>query len=298
MAQRGTQRAPDATTTTPVARARAATEALVAPLVQLVRAADDAKLRMRLPRALELYERALAYAEASLPQSTLLIVTTLDLVIGTRMALAAGGANLASAASGELYDAAWRDDEQLLRLSRRSLGLLRARWRTGTLLTPTPEEAYFAECFDWTVAYVGVDSFVTWAYEALVFWPQEAALTLADGAQCLHGMHDALCAAVELWTRRLGWEASTLSRLHALLNGTLDPAKPWLPRLRDTCGLSHAKETKLRNLLHAVAQGESARQEEFSNKHAAADARGAADVARHGLRSCALPSCSTTEQYP
>jgi hypothetical protein len=55
------------------AAASAASEALVAPLVQLIRAADDAKMRGRLPRALELYERALAHAEASLPQSTLLI---------------------------------------------------------------------------------------------------------------------------------------------------------------------------------------------------------------------------------
>jgi hypothetical protein len=300
MAQRGTQRARDATTTTHAAHARAATEALVMPLVQLVHSAENAKMRVRLPRALELYERALALAEASLPpQSTLVIVATLDLVIRTRMYLAAGGgADMPAAARAALRVAAWRSGGELLCESQRCLRLLRERWAAGTLLTPTPEEAYFAECCGQTPASVGAESFVSWAFDALFLWPQEAAHTLADGAQCLHGIHEALCAAVDMWTRRAGCSVLTVSLLHDVLQVALDPAKPWLPRLRDTCRLSHAYEAKLRNLLQAVAQGESARLEEFRNKLATGDARGAADVARHGLRSCALPSCSTTEQYP
>jgi hypothetical protein len=298
MAQRGRQRAPDAMTTTPpVAHARAAPEALVAPLVQLVRAADGAKSRRRLPRALELYERALALAEASLPLSTLLSVLMLEVVISTRLALVAGNADMPTARAA-LHIAAWRSDEQLLRQSQRCLGLLRARWAAGTLLSPTPEESCFAECFNRTPASVGVESFVAWAVHALFYWPQEVAFTLAGGAQCLHGIHEALCAAVAMWTRDLGFRGETHAFLHCVLRIVLDAAGPWLPRLRATCGLLHADEAKLREMLREVAREESARDEQLNSRLAGNDARAAADVARHGLRSCALPSCGATEEYP
>jgi hypothetical protein len=280
------------------AAASAATaEALVAPLARVVRAADDAKNRMRFPRALELHERALVLAETTMPESTLLAALLLEHVLTARIALAVGGGaalTTDAAVYGPLCEAAWRDDEQFLRLSQRCLGLLRARWAAGTLLTPTPEEAYFAECLKQSS--LGVDSFVAWAFDAVFFWPKEAVLTLADGAQCLHGIHEALCAAVEM--RASAWQESTLTCLHIVLEVTLNAAGQWLPRLRATCGLSQADEAKLRNLLHAVAQGQSARVEELSNEYAALGARGAADVARHGLRSCALPSCGATETYP
>jgi hypothetical protein len=251
-----------------------------------------------LPRALELYERALVLAEASLPQSTLLIVTMLELVVAACMVLAAGGVDMPGTELGELQAAAWRGDEQLLRFSQRRLGLLRDRWRAGALLTPTPEEACFAACFHNTAASFGVESFINWAFDALLLLPQQAALTLADGAQCLHGIHEAMCAAGEMRSRGLGCKHVTLSMLNDVLRITLDAAGPWLPRLRATCGLSDADEAKLRNLLHEVAHGESARDEQRKKNQAARDLRGAADVARHGLRSCALPACGATEAYP
>jgi hypothetical protein len=279
----------------------AATKALVAPLLQLMRSADDAKIRLRMPRALELYERALALAQTTMPESTLLAALGLQQIIATRVALAVGASAAVTTEPtvfGPLFEAARRSDEQLLRQSQRLLGLLRARWRAGTLLTPTPKEAYFAECLNRTAASLGVESYVTWAQSALFFWPQEAALTLADGAQCLHGIHEALCAAVEMRTRALGCSESTLGMLYSVLHIALDPAEPWLPRLRATCGLSHADEAKLRDLQQAVAQGQSARQERIDSTFAATGARAAADVARHGLRSCTLPSCGATEEYP
>ncbi len=280
--------------------ASAATAALVAPVSQLMRSADDAKMRVRLPRALELYERALALAETTMPESTLLTIMLLRLMISTRMALAAGSAVvMAGNPLAPLYISAWRDDEQLLRLSARLLGLLRGRWAAGTLLTPTPEEACFAECIGRTGASVGVESFVAWAKSALFLWPHEAPLTLADGAQCLHGIHEALSAVVEMWRRDLGCGESTVGMLHDVLHTALDAAGgPWLPRLRATCGLSQADEAKLRDVLQNLTQGESARQERSDCAFAAMGARAAADVARHGLRSCALPSCGATEQYP
>ncbi len=139
---------------------------------------------------------------------------------------------------------------------------------------------------------------MVWAHNAVDFWPQEASLTLADGAQCLHGIYEALCAAAEMWTRHLACDELTVGLLHGLLGDALDAAGPWLPRLRATCGLSHADEAKLCDLQQAVAQGQSARREQLKNRLADTGASGAADVARHGLRSCALPSCGATEAYP
>jgi hypothetical protein len=109
----------------------AATKALVAPLVQLVGAADDAKQRGRQPRALELYERALVLAGTTMSASTLLAPLILQQISAMRMALAVGGAAVTSepAVFGPLFEAAWRGDEQaaapvaaLFRASARSLG--------------------------------------------------------------------------------------------------------------------------------------------------------------------------------
>ncbi len=174
----------------------AANEALVAPLLQLARSAQDAKDLLRLPRALELYERALALAETSFPQSTLLIAKFLAAVISARTALAVGGAasvTTPSAALAALQMAAWRSDVQLQGLSQRCLGLLRTRWRAGTLLTLTPEEACFAAQRDGvaTPEALGVETFVSCAADAIQNW-QRTLLTRADDLERLHGVHEAL----------------------------------------------------------------------------------------------------------
>jgi hypothetical protein len=92
---------------------------LVAPLVELTRAGDDAKERGRLPRALELYERALALAETTMPESTLLAAIVLKRIVNTRMTLAssAGVAAMSDTARIAAVQAAWRDDGQLLRVA-------------------------------------------------------------------------------------------------------------------------------------------------------------------------------------
>jgi hypothetical protein len=184
------------------------TKALVAPLLQLVRSADNAAELLRLPRALELYERALALAEATMPESTLLAATILQQVIGRRAGLAAGisAARVTDTANiGPLYKAAWRSDVQLLRLSQRCLGLLRARSAAGTLLTPTPQELCFVEgCYSRAPELLGVDLFVTWAADALTYWPH-ASHAAAGGADCLLGIHEALQSALamqNMWLTR------------------------------------------------------------------------------------------------
>jgi hypothetical protein len=50
-------------------------------------------------------------------------------------------------------------------------------------------------------------------------------------------------------------------------------------------------------LQQGAAQSTAARDEEHISSHKEISARAAADVARHGLRSCALPACGATEAY-
>jgi hypothetical protein len=283
--------------------ASAATEALVAPLVQLWRSADDAMERLRVPRALELFERTLVLAETTMPESTLLAAQLLQQLNTMRTALAVGGNTLTSMDPGAdaLILAAWRDDEQLLRVSQRSLGLLRARWAAGTLLTLTPAESCFVEAVPilHTPETWGVELFAAWASDALMHWPQ-ASPALAGGADCLHGIHEALRAALAMRvtrdTRRVHLEGTMQSVLCEMLPMLLDDAS-WLHRLRSTCGLSQSDEAELRKLQQELLQGHEARLEVTNNDISAMGVRRAADVARHGLRSCALPACSATEQY-
>jgi hypothetical protein len=68
--------------------------------------------------------------------------------------------------------------------------------------------------------------------------------------------------------------------------------------LRSTCGLSPADEAKLRKLHQKLMQGQDTRVELTKSARDALGARAAADVARRGLRSCALPACGATEEYP
>jgi hypothetical protein len=282
--------------------ASAATEALVAPLVQLWRSADDAMERLRVPRALELFERALVLAETTMPESTLLAAQLLQQLNTMRTALAVGGNTLTSMDPGAdaLILAAWRDDEQLLHASQRSLGLLRARWAAGTLLTLTPAESCFVEAVPilHTPETWGVELFAAWASDALVYWPQ-ASPALAAGADCLHGIHEALRAALAMRvtreTRRVHLEGTMQSLLCVMQ--VLDDDASWLHRLRSTCGLSQSDEAELRKLQQELLQGHEARLEVTNNDISAMGVRGAADVARHGLRSCALPACGATEQY-
>jgi hypothetical protein len=97
-------------------------------------------------------------------------------------------------------------------------------------------------------------------------------------------------------TRSVPAATSTFNSLYRVLQ-VLDDAA-WLHRLRTTCGLSQADEAELRELQQEVLQGRDARDKLRNSIRGALGARGAADVARHGLRSCALPACGATEQYP
>jgi hypothetical protein len=72
-----------------------------------------------------------------------------------------------------------------------------------------------------------------------------------------------------------------------------------LHSLRATCGLSHEEEATLRReVLPGVMQMAMASGDALLAMIEMRDRRAAADLARHGLRACALPGCGATEPQP
>jgi hypothetical protein len=115
------------------------TLASVRKVTTLVREAEAATARARHARAGELFERALAVAEAELEPDSLVQAYLLELLLctrawrfmtmpGTRDDFVAGVRPVA-----RVLQAVWRDDAAMLPLAHRALTLLHARWRAGNL---------------------------------------------------------------------------------------------------------------------------------------------------------------------
>jgi hypothetical protein len=287
-------------------------ETTVASLRRLKDAAADALRRARSARAVKLSERALAAAEAALPHDSLVVASLLQSVYVSRTEAVQSSHGAANPQQhGELARAAWRSDARIMPCARRCLALFHARWQAGSLFTPTPEEvAYFAgEVLP--VDIIAADKYMDTAILAVLAWPQ-----LCDPAEeeaRVRGVYGALRTALELsaresmqqlWSRAGQLPQTTADvvlgsrqTIHTLVNAALNSSHDRL-QLRTTSGLRPAEETALRDLAarqeSAIAEGD----RRLAQLLAEARVRAAADVARHGLRSCALPSCGVTEPHP
>jgi hypothetical protein len=271
----------------------------VAPLLRLRCASKQALFELaRFTRAQELAERALAAAEATLPGDSLVVAYLLQSVIHGRTALTHDVVAAAQTPGyADALTAAWARDEQALPLSQRCVALLHARWRAGTLFSLTPEEAAFFAALKKPCP--SAEAYILGASHAACWWP--ALRTPAEEEARVRGVHDgALRAALELEARgRLdGVIPGTLDALHNLMvYSLLGSPQGLLQQLRSVCGLTPADENALRSLQQhnsALRQGTVSGADEL----AAIQTRGAADVARHGLRRCALPACGDTEPHP
>jgi hypothetical protein len=285
------------------ARAEAAAAAeLVAPLRQLMYAAMDALHRLRPARGLELFERALAAAEAlPLPQDSLVVAFCVSRLVRARTTLSSDAMAAAAEPSQfkEALEVVWRGDARALLLAQRCLALYHARWRAGTLFTLTPQELAFFLGHTSPVQ-TCAEEYISVAADAVSDWPPLR--TPADEEARTLGVHGALRVALEMAARdalhlSLDLVAAlrkTMSRLHndsAAGGGMLD-------RLRATCGLSNADVTALSALAKRDDSLEGAGPKDILAAFGEYRARAATDVARYGLRHCALPSCSATEPEP
>jgi hypothetical protein len=212
--------------------------------------------------------------------------------------------------------ALWQEDAAvLLPCSLRRLNILQARWSAGSLFNLTPEErAFFAGLGVPALRAQGAETFVLTAHESLTVWPPPR--TTAEDEARLRGVHGALHAVLALDARgyfqpgvlrdatrdeELPVRASLL--ISKVFYGLTSARDSMLQRMRTTCGLSPAQESALEALCERLLPADSMPARLAASLAVPDDSqvlrdRAAADVARHGLRRCKLPSCGATEAHP
>jgi hypothetical protein len=205
--------------------------------------------------------------------------------------------------------AAWHHGAQMLSLSQRAMALLLARARAGTLLAPTATEVAFFTGEKLAHAQtVGAHLLLGCAEQAVFNWPPLGAP--AEEEARLQGVASALRAALQLDASgelQRGPRFEDCGAMTLVLVAECDKdhtAGGLLHQLRVmTGGLSPAEWTALYELALRLKP---AVERHHANAKDMIDAvlfrtlqqRAAADVARHGLRRCALPSCDVTEPHP
>jgi hypothetical protein len=299
----------------------------VAAVLQLADAALQANNLGRTVRAIELYESALAVVEASMPADSLVLAKQLDGLVKAKLNAACTSAKARGISHHAAAVQAFGSDERLLTLSHKALMLCDARFRAGTLFTPTPEERAVFDAQGIPVHFFSAQSYIDDATVALTQWPQPR--THEDEA-CMRAVHGALQAALEMDRRGFvhWWDAFTdasqqtrvqldgvfislaISCLRAFVDTFLtaalntSTAGAW-QRLRVTCAIPAEEEAALRQLMQrnqaellAKAHVTAAIGDFELKTSAERQQRADSDLARFGLRACALPECDAVEPEP
>jgi hypothetical protein len=281
----------------------------------------------RVARAVELFERALAAADAdaALPRDSLLVAALLGELIVARVHNAPRGAKTTDVTSSLLRDdasaaAAWRADPRACALSQRALALLLARSDASTLFAPltTVERSVCSAAAlrrhdedPGSLPSQRADLLFCVAEDAVRYWPP-----LRDAAQeeaRLRGVAAAARAALKLYahgvllrdgrrSRGLLLSLEMSSTVLTLTRSVLseDAASGGLlHKLRALNALTRKEEATLRrDVLPTLVQVADAGQAAIVAEYRTLGRRAAADVARHGLRACALPGCGAMEPHP
>jgi hypothetical protein len=306
--------------------AAAAGSAALAAVLQLLDAATHASERGRLARAIELYERAVAAVEEEEEEETLrgsLVLPVLQcklagMYIKDAVARCTDSTPPATAAAAMRLDAHTlfcdSPGRPTLSLSQRCLALFHARWRAGSLLAPTPQEVAFFGGGAVQAQLNTIFFYISCANLAVAGdWPRNLR-SRAEEAAHVHGVHGALRMALEADAQGIkladaspnGDDVCAAVRIFfSLLHQTLNEDN-MLRQLRATCGLTRDDEAALWQLVQRAGARTPAEQsqnlEEMNRISigvlAAERERASADVARHGLRRCALPECQQAEPHP
>ena len=304
-------------------RARASMQARDA--LAALKAGKAARNLGRVARSVELYERALAAADAdaTLPCDSLLVSIVLDSLVEARVSSAQLPVVSEGSSAGIVIDkaarvAAWRSDPRALTLSQRALALLLARFDAGTLFAPlTPVERSACDVIHLhygdppgALPSPRASRLFAVATDTVFFWPP-----LSDAAAeeaRLRGVAAAARALLTLHAHGVMHEGrhtngvlllsgDIVALVMGLLRKALDDTATGglLLKLRATCGLTRKEEATLRQtVLPAVTQMTITSHGDAKARWQAYERRAAEDVARHGLRACALPGCGATEPQP
>jgi hypothetical protein len=290
--------------------------ATVAPLLRLHEGASAAMCMARHARAEELYARTVAAAEATLPGAGTSLVVLGLLRDQLTAHFAAAGLHAEQGVVREERMTAVAQAAESRAVLARACDIARARWRAGTLFHPSPEEEAFYPGSN--VLQTGIIALLELKALVLMLHPAP------DDPDALCAVLDALRAALEADARGLlgllpplqqpqsqpaalaavtseiDPESNTAARngLQRLLQYALGDGGR-LIKLRTLHGLSFADEAALRALRQRVAASFETETDPDCFVHTAAmRQRAAADVARHGLRACALPECAAKEPHP
>jgi hypothetical protein len=279
----------------------------------------------RIARTVELYERALAAADAdaTVPHDSALVAVALHLLYYARVRdveLRTVGVVAADddEGRGAARMAAWRAEPRSLALAQRALALLLARVTAGTLFAPlTPLERRTCEHPTQLLRHgqgelprQRAEHLFCVACDAAVWWPplsdpaaEEARLRgVAGAARAVLTMHAHGMMRDGRHTRGVLLSAPTALLTVKLLARVLDADAATvglLPKLRAINALTREEHAALRDevLPFLVQQLREAKDKVLADNQERLH-RAAEDVARHGLRACAMPGCGATEPQP
>jgi len=279
--------------------------ATVAPLVELwKRSVEILVRRQRWARALELAERAEEQARRNLPPNNLVVAWMTGHLICHRMA----SGNMARESVAEALKA-WTSDARLQAMSRERLATCCARFEAGTLCTPTLEErAFFADVIDPhgdvpPLERLGEGMLLSATYAAIDTWitaDSEEVAVLIAGVKSTLQTALSLDARGELlpWLRKREKARDELVRVlaGALGDSWLGPIGPLTYAFPpETKAALRRLQARLPNVTALQTYGPMRAE---NPSVAAWNACAAADVARHGLQTCALPACDAKEPHP
>ena len=282
----------------------------------------NALKKCRCELALKYFDRALALAEATEPADTL-VVSQLLLHLGfVRATFFHGNATLMKDMNSRsaAWNAAWLEDTHIRHLSRRNVELLVSRFDAGKLFRATPDEAEFSSivwsgyrCDERMVSLFGPELLLEAAHNATAFWEIVYDFQSSGFDVTFDLMMRGLAAALRVVLRQCkfhgaaeetvtGFELDFTQRQVYLTFQVLCQTftSPHLPWLQARCGLSSSDVSKLSFLYTTLRDSPLAKQytEEELNQFTCVAHSAAADVARHGLRRCALPGCGAAEPHP
>ena len=287
--------------------------ATVAPLVALWKRSMEMMRLQRWARGLELMERALEQAQRTLPQDNLVAVWMTGFVVSQRVL---SGRELASMtaprmSNGSLQFAASTSEIHLLTaMTCERLAACCARFGAGTLSKPTPEEVAFFSTYKVLDAAregrVGEEVLFIATTEALE-WTASDCEVLAGLKACSVSamMQIALSldarGELEPWLRKRNMVHRGLATVLAgvLASNTTAQAQNLCAYLPPEAEVSRSRlEALHRKLTNIRGENEPLSDNSISALVAQLQGNAAADLARHGLRTCTLPACGAKEPHP
>jgi hypothetical protein len=284
-------------------------------IATLMRQAVAAYTKVRFQYALELFERALALAEATQPADSLVTAFVLHSFCFSRVK-SYGDASVRG--EHEAQRAAWREDPRTSDMSRRCLQLLLVRNDAGTLSCLTPDEAFYQkryqevdELTDDSAKWLGGSALLKAASMAITGWAYVKKVHVygdADLDLLVRAVLATLRLTMQRCTERItGERVGELKELEVTfminsidavnLAAVIAESRPYLPVLR-MHGLTSAEEQKMSRVLSVLETRCNDANKRMQSQNAARKERAAADVARHGLRRCTLPDCGAQEPHP